>query len=251
MDQSVERKGSLQTRPTVTEDEPHLTPQLKKHYEAEAEILRLLLDLEIRYRDFYDLYQCEMKAQDILIERIWLLTQRYLILISSEQGCQYPEVYTRSTEEAIINEYQEKLEVVRVSNNTIKAALMKVSEHCKEFYAAYDKLDKTQETPLLLGDKHHRCIKYHKIMAVDIFNYFYAMVLKLKCYMHQLDPMSVESVEEYRLVLQKEVLMEEFEEYLKMRFVYCRCLLPTQTCPILKLKCSHQNLENLKYVSRI
>ncbi|XP_017024098.1 uncharacterized protein [Drosophila kikkawai] len=251
VEHKLERKWKFQNKRTVDDDEPHLTPQLKKHYEAEAEVLRLLLDLEARFKKYYDLYQCEMKAQVILIERIWLLTQRYLILISSEQGCQYPEVYTRSTEEAIINEYQEKLEVVRVSNNTIKAAILKVSEYCKEFYAAYDRLDKTQETPFLLGDKHHRCIQYHKIMAVDIFNYFYAMVLKLKCYMHQLDPMSMESVEEYREVLKNEAIMEEFDEYLKMRFVYCRCLQPVQTCPILKLKCSHKNLANLKYVSRI
>lgn len=133
----------------------------------------------------------------------------------------------------------------------MKTSLIKVSELCKEFYAMYERLDKTQETPFLLGDKHHRCIQHHKIMAVDIFNYFYAMMLKLKCHMHQLDPMNPESVEEYRDVLQNEALMEEFEEYLTVRFVYCRCLRPEQTCPILKLKCSHQNLANLKYVSRI
>ncbi|KAH8409927.1 hypothetical protein KR009_001252, partial [Drosophila setifemur] len=232
-------------------EEPHLTPQLKEHYELEAEVLRLLLELETRYREYYKLYMCEMKAQRVLIERIWLLTQRYLILISSEQGCRYPEVYTLSTEEAIVNEYEEKLEVLRTSNNTMKHVLLDISKQCKEFYAAYDRLDKGQETPFLLGDSHHRCIQYHKIMVVDIFNFLYAMVLKLKCYMHLLDPVNLESVEDYREVLQTEALAEEFEEYLTMRFVYCKCLQPMQTCPIFKLKCSHRNLANLKYVSRI
>lgn len=119
MEQKVEHKRvnklTQNTASPVKDEEPHLTPQLKKHYETEAETLRLLLDLEACFGKYYDLYQCEMKAQRILVERIWLLTQRYLILISSEQGCQYPEVYTRSTEEAIINEYEEKLEVVRTS----------------------------------------------------------------------------------------------------------------------------------------
>ncbi|XP_017002830.2 uncharacterized protein [Drosophila takahashii] len=232
-------------------EEPHLTQQLGKHYETEAEVLGLLLDLESRYRQYYDLYQCEMLAQKTLIERIWLLTQRYLILISSEQSCRYPEVYTLSTEEAIVNEYEEKLEVLRASNNTMKNSLLKINQHCKKFYAAYERLDKTLETPMIMGDCHHRSIKYHKMMAVDIFNYLYAVVLKLKCYMHQLDPVNLESVEDYRDLLQNESLMDEFDEYLKGNFVYCKCLLPTQTCPILKLKCSHQNLVNLKYVSRI
>jgi len=99
----------------VEDEEPHLTKQLKKHYGIEAEVLGLLVKLEMRYKEYYNLYKCEMKAQKILVERIWLLTQRYLILISSEQSCRYPEVYTLSTEEAIINEYEEKLEVLRAS----------------------------------------------------------------------------------------------------------------------------------------
>ncbi|KAH8329215.1 hypothetical protein KR074_006006, partial [Drosophila pseudoananassae] len=249
MDQKGEFKQDR--RADCKNEEPHLTPQLKEHYEKEAEILRLLLNLETRFREHYKLFLCEMKAQRILIERIWLLTQRYLILISSEQGCRYPEVYTLSTEEAIVNEYEEKLEVIRASNNKIKIALMEILEECKEFYHVYDTLDKTQATPFILGDNHHRNIQHHKIMVVDIFNYFHAMVLKLKCYMHQLDPVNLESVEDYRDVLQSQAMCEEFDEYLNTRFVYCKCLLPMQTCPILKLKCSHQNLKNLKYVSRI
>ncbi|XP_016945888.3 uncharacterized protein [Drosophila suzukii] len=251
VDRKLEHRTESKTERKVEIEEPHLTQHLKKHYETEVEVLGLLVDLEHRYRQFYDLYQCEILAQKTLIERIWLLTQRYLILISSEQSCRYPEVYTLSTEEAIVNEYEEKLEVVRASNNTMKNSLMEISLHCKKFYAAYERLDKTQETPMIMGDSHHRSIKYHKMVAVDIFNYLYAVVLKLKCFMHQLDPVNLESVEDYRDLLQNESMMEEFDEYLKENFVYCKCLQPTQTCPILKLKCSHQNLVNLKYVSRI
>ncbi|EDV31573.1 uncharacterized protein Dana_GF14483 [Drosophila ananassae] len=249
MDQKGEAKQDRRSDSKM--EEPHLSLRLKEHYEKEAEILRLLLNLENRFREYYKIFICEMKAQRILIERIWLLTQRYLILISSEQGCRYPEVYTLSTEEAIVNEYEEKLEVIRASNNKLKKAVLKILVECKEFYDVYDSLDKTQSTPFILGDKSHRSIQYHKIMVVDIFNYFHAMVLKLKCYMHQLDPVNLESVEDYREMLQNEAMCEEFDEYLNVRFVYCNCLLPRQTCPILKLKCSHQNIKNLKYVSRI
>lgn len=113
MDQKGEAKQDRRSDSKM--EEPHLSLRLKEHYEKEAEILRLLLNLENRFREYYKIFICEMKAQRILIERIWLLTQRYLILISSEQGCRYPEVYTLSTEEAIVNEYEEKLEVIRAS----------------------------------------------------------------------------------------------------------------------------------------
>jgi len=115
VDRKLEHRSESKTERKVEIEEPHLTQHLKKHYETEVEVLGLLVDLEHRYRQFYDLYQCEILSQKTLIERIWLLTQRYLILISSEQSCRYPEVYTLSTEEAIVNEYEEKLEVVRAS----------------------------------------------------------------------------------------------------------------------------------------
>ncbi|XP_001357409.3 uncharacterized protein [Drosophila pseudoobscura] len=233
------------------EEEPHLTPQLQDHYETEAEVLGLLVDLETRYRDFYNMYLCEVQAQKILIERVWLLTQRYLILISCVIGCRYPEVYTLSTEEALVNEYEEKLEVLRTSNNNMKRAVLELDTHCKRFYAAYDRLNKSLETPLIMGDPSHRCIQHHKIMAVDIFNYFHATVLKLKCYMHQLDPLNLESVEEYRELLKTEAQCEEFEGHLMENFVYCKCLHKRPTCPVEKLKCYHHNIANLKYVSRI
>jgi len=115
VDRKLEHRSESKTERKVEIEEPHLTQHLKKHYETEVEVLGLLVDLEHRYLQFYDLYQCEILSQKTLIERIWLLTQRYLILISSEQSCRYPEVYTLSTEEAIVNEYEEKLEVVRAS----------------------------------------------------------------------------------------------------------------------------------------
>ncbi|EDW02893.1 GH10791 [Drosophila grimshawi] len=225
--------------------EAHLTPQLKEHYEMEAEILALLMEMEKRYRDYYEFYQCELESQKIIIERLWLLTQRYLILISSTPGCRYPEVYTLSAEEAIINEYEEKLEVMRGSNNDMKHAVLDLNIECKKFYEAYNQLDKNMETPLILGDKYHHSIEHHKEMVADIFNYLYSAILKMKCYMHQLDPISLESVEDYRELLKADSSNEEFEEFLMKKFVYCKCLQPRPTCPILKLKCAHGKIHNL------
>ncbi|XP_030241898.1 uncharacterized protein LOC115563297 isoform X2 [Drosophila navojoa] len=214
------------------DDEAHLTPQLKEHYEKEAEILGMLMDMEKRYCDFYQFYQCELETQKIITERLWLLTQRYLILISSAPGCRYPEVYTLSAEESIINEYEEKFEVMRSSNNSMKHGILNIHLECKKFYKAYDQLDRSLETPFILGDKYHR-------------------MLKMKCYLHQLDPMSLESVEDYRELLKEDSSNEEFAELVMSTFVYCKCLQPAPTCPIKKLKCSHKKIEDLTYVSRI
>ncbi|EDW63599.1 uncharacterized protein [Drosophila virilis] len=233
------------------DEEAHLTPQLKDHYEKEAEILGLLVDMEKRYRDYYQFYLCELETQKIIIERLWLLTQRYLILISSAPGCRYPEVYTLSAEEAIINEYEEKLEVMRCSNNSMKHAILDINVECKKFYEAYNQLDHSLETPFIMGDKHHRSIKCHKLMVIDIFNYFYSAVLKMKCYMHQLDPISLESVEDYRELLKADSNNEDFHEFLMKSFVYCKCLQPKPTCPIVKVECMHDKIDNLKYVSRV
>ncbi|EDW78062.1 uncharacterized protein Dwil_GK24215 [Drosophila willistoni] len=233
------------------DEEPHLTPQLKDHYENEAEILSLLVNLEKRYRDYFEYYQCEIKAQRILIERLWLLTQRYLILISAVPCCRYPEVYTLSAEETIVNEYEEKLEVIRKSNKDMKYRVLELDKYCKQFYKAYDKLDKTMETPFIMGDQHHRSIRTHKIMVADIFNYFHAAVLKLKCFMHQLDPVNLESVEDYREVLKTEGNATEVDEYLKTQFVYCHCLHPKPKCPLVEVKCDYHKIENLKFVSRV
>ncbi|KAL7738768.1 hypothetical protein ACLKA6_001169 [Drosophila palustris] len=235
----------------ANDNEAHLTPQLKEHYEKEAEILSLLVDMERRYGEYYQYYQCEMETQKVIIERLWLLTQRYLILISSVPGCRYPEVYTLSAEEAIINEYEEKLQVLRSANNSMKKAVLELNQQCKHFYKAYNQLDRTLETPFIMGDDHHRSIECHKIMVNDIFNYFYSAVLKIKCYMHQLDPINLESVEDYRELLKKETSNDEFHDYLINSFVYCKCLQIKPTCPIEKLKCNHERLEKLKYVSRV
>jgi len=133
----------------------------------------------------------------------------------------------------------------------MKKAVLEINQQCKQFYKTYNQLDRSMETPFIMGDDHHRSIECHKIMVTDIFNYYYSAVLKIKCYMHQLDPINLESVEDYRELLKKETSNEEFRDYLMNSFVYCKCLKPKPTCPIEKLKCKHERVANLKFVSRV
>lgn len=132
----------------------------------------------------------------------------------------------------------------------MKNNILAIYLECKKFYAACDQLDRNQETPFIMGDKYHRSIYAHKRMMIDIFNYCYSAVLNLKCYLHQLDPISLESVEDYRKLLKEDSSNEEFAELVKSTFVYCKCLHPRPTCPIKKLKCSQKQIETFKYVSR-
>ncbi|XP_034100726.2 uncharacterized protein LOC117565622 isoform X1 [Drosophila albomicans] len=231
-------------------NETYLTAQLKEHFDKEEEVLNILVNLEQAFREIYKYFQCEMQKQMILIERLWLLTQRYLILISSVPGCRYPQVYTLSAEEAIINEYEEKIEILRAATDSMQDAILNLKQDCKQFNKIYNQLNKRIGTPLIMGDEHHQSIQCHKIMITDIFNYFYSTVLKIKCYVHQLDPINLESVEDYRELLKKETEYEDFQDYLMHSFVYCKCLQSRPTCPIQKLKCYHK-IETLKHTSRI
>lgn len=132
----------------------------------------------------------------------------------------------------------------------MKNDILELNKYCKTFFKTYNELNMNMETPFICGDEHHRSITSHKNMVTDIFHYLYSAVLKMKCYMHQLDPISLESVEDYRELLKKETTYEEFKEYLMDTFVYCKCLHPMQNCPIIKHKCAHLRVENLKYVAR-
>lgn len=140
--------------------------------------------------------------------------------------------------------------VFRIHSNSMKKCILELNEYCKTFFDAYNQLNFNLETPFIIGDDHHSSITSHKNMVVDIFHYLYSAVLKMKCYMHQIDPISLESIEDYRELLKKESTYEEFHEYIMETFVYCKCLLPLQTCPIIKHKCIHERIENLNYVSR-
>lgn len=58
-----------------------INSHLKHHYEKEEQAIKQLLFLEEEFRDHYGCMKKEMKCQKDWIERLSVLTQKYLLLL--------------------------------------------------------------------------------------------------------------------------------------------------------------------------
>lgn len=59
---------------------PTASDLVKQHYEAEAETLTYLLNLEKEFRTHHVLMTKELQQQELLCSRLWALAQRYVLL---------------------------------------------------------------------------------------------------------------------------------------------------------------------------
>ncbi|XP_004525885.1 uncharacterized protein LOC101452707 [Ceratitis capitata] len=200
---------------------------LQEHYQKEEETLRQLLKLEELFRDHLVLTKREMALQKELVNRLWVLSQRYVILISTTGCCKHPEVYSGPTEDILLREYSDKLNLLRTSNCRISDSLRKLRQNCIAFNALHSHLDMTLGTPFITGDTFHKPIGFFIELVDDLFKYFHALQLKLKYLSHQLDPVDLMVLEEYKVALEPS---EDFEEYLHTGLSYCKCLRPKKLC---------------------
>lgn len=104
---------------------------------------------------------------------------------------------------------------------------------CRIFEKLCSQLDMNVKSNFILGDTFHKPIAYFIELVSDIFKYFHAWILKLKCGTRQLEPSSCQGLEDYKLYM---VQSEDFYEYLMVGLTYCRCLRPKETCAQLKKK---------------
>ncbi|XP_017494638.1 PREDICTED: uncharacterized protein LOC108382777, partial [Rhagoletis zephyria] len=116
---------------------------------------------------------------------------------------------------------------LRSSNCCISDFLKKLRQECIVFNSLHKLLDLTMETPLILGDTFHRPLAFFIELVDDLFKYMHALSLKLKYLSHQLDPLDLLVLEEYKASLE---LSEDFEEYLLTGLSYCKFLRPKPTC---------------------
>lgn len=64
----------------MTTDIQGLSEEKKQHHEIEEETLKQLLVLEKEFREHYTLVKSELQMQKELVARIWVLSQRYILL---------------------------------------------------------------------------------------------------------------------------------------------------------------------------
>ncbi|XP_011189203.1 uncharacterized protein LOC105216424 [Zeugodacus cucurbitae] len=197
------------------------------HYQKEEETLRQLLKLEELFREHLALTKREMLLQKDMVNRLWVLSQRYVILISTTGCCKHPEVYSGPTEDILLREYSDKLNLLRTSNCRISDSLRKLRQQCILFNSLHSLLDLTMETPFIIGDTFHKPIAYFVELVDDLFKYLHALSVKLKYLSHQLEPVDLLVLEEYKAALEPS---EDFDEYLLVGLSYCKCLRPKQVC---------------------
>ncbi|XP_054730429.1 uncharacterized protein LOC129239137 [Anastrepha obliqua] len=204
-----------------------LDVRVRAHYQKEEETLQQLLKLEEMFRETFSLTKREMVFQKDLVNRLWVLSQRYIILISSNGCCKHPEVYSGPTENILLREYADKLRNLRSSNCRISDSLRKLRQKCLVFNSLHKCLDMTMETPFILGDTFHKPIAFFIELVDDLFKYLHALSVKFKYLSHQLDPVDLLALEEYKVALEPS---EDFEDYLLTGLSYCKCLRPKRPC---------------------
>ncbi|XP_065366210.1 uncharacterized protein LOC135959111 [Calliphora vicina] len=199
----------------------------KKLNQIEDETLRQLLVLEKEFREHNALMKNEMQLQNELVARIWILSQRYILLESTGPCCRYPEIYTGPAEDTLLQEFTEKLKQIRSSNCRISSSVTELRKSCLVFDNLCAQLDMKIESPLIIGDAFHKPISYFIELVSDIFKYFNAWLLKLRYSSHQFDPFKIEGIENYKKLIE---ISEDFEEYLNVGLAYCKCLRPKARC---------------------
>ncbi|XP_061400851.1 uncharacterized protein LOC133336586 [Musca vetustissima] len=201
--------------------------QKQPYNEIEQEILGQILILEKEFRDHNTLMKNELVQQKELISRLWVLSQRYILLISTGPCCKFPEIYAGPAEETILQEFCDKLKAVKSSNCRISVSLSELRTSHRLFENLCRKLDMNVQSLLITGDAYHKPLEYFIELTSDLFKYFHAWILKLKYTSNLIDPLKCEGIEHYKTLLEPS---EDFEEYLNVGLTYCKCLRPKATC---------------------
>ncbi|XP_013117058.2 uncharacterized protein LOC131993967 [Stomoxys calcitrans] len=198
-----------------------------KQSKLEGETLQQLLALEKEFREHNAVIKNELLTQKELISRMWVLSQRYILITSTGTCCKFPEIFAGPAEEIILQEYCEKLKALKTSNCRISVSLKDLRTSCRLFETLCSQLDMNLQTPFIIGDAYHKPLAFFIELVSDLFKYFHAWLLKLKYNSQLLDPYKAEGMEHYKTLIEPS---EEFEEYLNMGLTYCKCLKPKAAC---------------------
>jgi len=197
------------------------------HYEAAA--LDELFKLENHFRDFYERMLKEFCTQKEIMERMFVLSQRYALLVSTGPCCKYPEIYAAPAEEVLICEINAKRNLVVASNNMLFNALDDLRTSCLVFDKLCSHLNFEYKTDFILGDAFHKPIKYFMELVHDLFVYLHYWLLRAKLAMNQFDPVDFKLIEAYKLIID---VNQDFEAHLLKGLVYCKCLHVKPICII-------------------
>uniref|UniRef100_A0A240SXF4 Uncharacterized protein n=1 Tax=Glossina palpalis gambiensis TaxID=67801 RepID=A0A240SXF4_9MUSC len=198
-----------------------------QHYELEKKILNQLLLLENEFRSHYHFAKKELAQQMEWINRLWVISQRYMHLTSTGLCCKHPQIYISPTEESMLQEMAEKIKAIKNSNCRIYTSVKELREFCTIFEELCSQLDMAVESPFIIGDSSHKPLAFFIELVSDLFKYLHASVLRQRYSVHLIEPSDCETVAKYKAVIEPS---EDFEEYMSVGLTYCRCLIPKRIC---------------------
>ncbi|XP_017040901.1 uncharacterized protein LOC108087837 [Drosophila ficusphila] len=216
------------SRSTVTESMAKFAIQnLEGSVSLEKTIVRILLAIEDKYRNYFEAYQKEMELQRIAAQTLSQLIQRYKITMQVDTSCMCPNIYEIESEEAILNKYYLHYQVIVSSNKNQGWAIHHLRQFVLIFRRECSKLDHKAESSFIMGDAFHRPIKFFMELVDELFAYFYSGHLQLDCAARLLDPLDLSSLEHYQKLLAPN---EDFDEYFLHNISFCQCLRPPPRC---------------------
>ncbi|KAI9585599.1 uncharacterized protein LOC119632932 [Glossina fuscipes] len=198
-----------------------------RHYELEEKTLNQLLELENEFRDHYNFAKKELTQQMEWANRLWVLTQRYILLKSTGPCCKYPEIYPAPAEDNVLLDMTEKIKSIRNSNCRIYASVKELRKSCIIFEQLCSQLDMSVESPFIMGDAFHKPLSFFIELVSDLFKYLHASILRQRYSSHLIEPSNLDAVAKYKSLIEPS---EDFEEYLTVGLTYCKCLRPKPIC---------------------
>ncbi|XP_017125982.1 uncharacterized protein LOC108145229 [Drosophila elegans] len=230
---------SFMSRATVTESMAKFAIlSLENSDDLEKSVIRILLAIEDKYRIYFDSYQKELDLQRIAAQTLSHLIQRYKIIMQVDVSCTCPHIYEIESEEAIINKYYMHYQVIASSNKSQSWAIHSLRPYVLLLRRECAKLDPNEDSPFILGDVFHKPIKFFMDLVDELFAYFYSCHLQLDCAARLLDPLDLDSLENYQKLLAPN---EDFDEYFMLNMSFCKCLRLPPKCPQIE---SHQKVKD-------
>lgn len=220
---------SFMSRGTVTASMANFAiGNLRSSDAVEKRVIKILLVIEEKYRSYFDSYRKELELQRIAAETLHQLIQRYKITMQLDTSCTCPQIYDIESDDAIINKFYIHYQVIASSNKNQCWAIQSLRPYVLVFRRECAKLNRSEESPFILGDAFHKPIQFFIDLVEELFAYFYSGHLQLDCAARLLDPLDLYRMECYMKLLEPN---EDFAEYFLHNISFCKCMRPPPMCP--------------------
>ncbi|XP_036319150.1 uncharacterized protein LOC118733726 [Rhagoletis pomonella] len=194
----------------------------KCDYRLENYVSKQLLLIEDLIHKHKNKLDNEIVFQRSLIEQMWKLSQRFLLLTQFHLCVKpFPEIVSVPVEKETQCEFQKKFNAVNISNCRLSSSLDAFRFAIKKLNLLCSQLDMTVESPFIIGDYKIQPLSYYRNLIDDAFDYFNDVLCKLKCWAQLLDIGDANALDEYKALLDPTM---KYDEFMKIGKLGCTCM---------------------------